>query len=126
MECSGKAMSQDFMKSAEFHIKYARFHERPIARNGRAYVYFCLYTFHKIDNMWKWKIYVKILNCGFGSELNASCNNVKNVATGEILFPGKLTNIYRFFVQMLLHQSAHFLHCYKMHLVLIRIHSLKF
>ena len=32
MECSGKAMSQDFMKSAGFH-------ERSIARNGKAYVF---------------------------------------------------------------------------------------
>ena len=50
MECSGKAMSQDFTwnlldftKSAGFHVKFAGFHEirneRPtIARNGKAYV----------------------------------------------------------------------------------------
>ena len=88
--------------------------------------YFSLFTFHKIDNMWKCKIYFKILNCGFGLELNASCNSAKIVATGEILFPGKLTNICRFFLQMLLHQLLQFLHFFKRHLVLNRIHSLKF
>ena len=35
----------DFTKSAGFHVKFARFHEirneRPIARNGKAYVYPC-------------------------------------------------------------------------------------
>ena len=49
MECSGKAMPQDFTlnlldftKSATFHMKFAGFHEicneRPIARIGKACV----------------------------------------------------------------------------------------
>ena len=35
MEYSGKAMSQDFVKYAGFY----GFYERPIARNGKAYVF---------------------------------------------------------------------------------------
>ena len=42
MEYSGKAMSQDFMKSAGFHTTF--YYERPIARNGKAYV--CLFRGH--------------------------------------------------------------------------------
>ena len=88
--------------------------------------YFSLYTFHKIINMWKWKTYFKISNCGFRLELNASCNKAKIVKTGEMLFAGKWTNICRFFLQMLLDPLLQFLHYYKMHLVLIRIHGLNF
>ena len=33
------------------------------------------------------------LNCGFGLELNASCNNVKIVSTGEMLFAGKFIRL---------------------------------
>ena len=51
--------------------------------------YFSLFTFHKIINMWKWKINFKISIFGFGLELNASCNNDKIVTTGAIAFAGE-------------------------------------
>ena len=60
--------------------------------------YFSLFTFHKIINVWKWKKYFKISNCGFGLELNASCNNVKMVPTGEMLLAGKFNKLWQIFV----------------------------
>ena len=80
--------------------------------------YFSLFTFHKIINIWKLQKYFEISNCGFGLELNASCNNVKIVPTGEMLFAGiqqTLINICGFFLHMLFHQLVQFLHLFLMH-----------